>query len=155
MAFASGVRYWPSSVSTSIAVSGADRHVESLTASTSVPSNWLLNPDHQQKSTVRVQCISRPSSSWRWCRHSTNLRLLMGDSDWPGIMRRFVELIRMKKPQLDQQVARKLVSTYIHFRVREINSLRGVNLVRRRSFIPSGVRRKDCLPVSGAVILRM
>ena len=93
----------------------------------SVPSSWL-------------QAVSRghlyvPSAKWMAVVEAfeVNFGQLMGEtaSKEPGIVRQLVELIRVKDPQLDQRVAKKLASTRLHFRLRKLNRARLVSRAQR------------------------
>ena len=51
------------------------------------------------------------------------LSQLMGDTacQEPGILRRLIALVQQLDPQLDQRVARKLASTRLQLRIRQLN----------------------------------
>ena len=99
---------------------GLPTSVASPADMTSVPSGW-------------IQTISRgqlyvPSAWWMAAvlEFETSFSLVMGPTadQQPGILKRLVQLILQKQPRVDQRVARKLASTRLHLRLRQLNVAR-------------------------------
>ena len=96
---------------------------------TSVPSSW-------------IRALSRgglmvPSERWMAVVESFEVLfgLVMGRSAdmQPGVTQRLRELLLEKEPQLDQRIARKLVRTRLHIRLRALNTARDERAAQKRS----------------------
>ena len=95
---------------------------------TSVPSSW-------------IRALSRgglvvPSERWMSVVEAFNVLFCIvigrGADQKPGITRRLTELLLEKEPGLDQRIARKLVSTRLHIRLRALNQAKAEAAEKRR-----------------------
>ena len=95
---------------------------------TSVLSSWIR--------VVSRGGLMVPSERWMAVVESFEVLfgLVMGRSAdmQPGITRRLMELLLEKEPQLDQRIARKLVRTRLHIRLRALNTARDERAAQRR-----------------------
>ena len=102
------------------------RHIDatlgSITSETPgvVTSTWLR--------AISQGGLTMPAEPWMSTVRDfeTLFSLVMGSSvcGEPGIMRRLVDLLEQKRPDLDKRVMRKLVSTRLHVRLRWLNRKR-------------------------------
>ena len=95
---------------------------------TSVPSTWLR--------VVSRGGLMIPSEQWmsvvEGFEVTFNLVMGRGACQESGIVRRLMELLLEKEPGLDRRIARKLVSTRLHIRLRWLNQAMAEVAAERR-----------------------
>ena len=95
----------------------------------SVPAGWIR--------AVSRGCLMVPSPAWMAVVREFELlfQLVMGstvDGD-PGIVRRLLTDLQLKQPDLHPRIARKLVTTRMHLRIRYLNREKATAAAARRA----------------------
>ncbi|XP_043245768.1 uncharacterized protein LOC122393618 [Amphibalanus amphitrite] len=95
----------------------------------SVPSSWIRAVSHGS--------LLVPSDSWMTVVEEFEVlfSLVMGPSvsDQTGLVRRLLGELRQKRPELDARIARKLVTTRMHLRIRWLNQVKAAEAEERRA----------------------